>query len=204
MKELIVAWGLSLINSFAPADRMAAAKQFPGWEETAEQKTARYTEIATDLYNVVYDPEFKPFFPGKEGRARSYAMMLAIAYHESGFAHDVDVGPCYQGKNDKIKRCDGGRAVCLMQVHVTWHGKTKEGFTKEDLRRRPNCFKAAANKIRQSLASCSKSIPKHQLAAYGSGRCNVGLSGSRSLWSMYNRFWSRSVAPQEEVVVAGS
>jgi hypothetical protein len=198
MKEQIIAWGFGLINAFAPAERMAAGKQFPGWEETVEQKVTRYNEFASDLHDVVYDPSFVPFFPGKEGRARSFALMLAIAYHESGFAKDVDIGPCYQyGKESKTKRCDDGRAVCSMQVHVTFRGKTKEGFTKKDLWVRKNCFTAAANKIRQSLSTCTMNSQQHRLAAYGSGRCAHGLEGSRRLWKMYERFWGRLPAERD-------
>jgi hypothetical protein len=199
MQEVIVLWLLHLITAAAPPERLAAAPQFPGWEETAEQKTARYTSIATDLYSVVWADDFEPLFPGVEGRARTAALVLAVAYHESGFSHDVDKGPCYQPKNSKILRCDGGMAVCLLQVHMGYWGKTKEGWTKEQMfQDRKKCFTVGIRKMRQSMSTCRTNSDQHKLAAYASGRCTHGLKGSRELWALYQRFWSRVPFPKEK------
>ncbi len=66
----------------------------PGWSETTEQRLERYTEIATDAEAV-----------GKTQRWST--LIIATAFHESGFRIDVDKGPCAKGW------CDGGASSCM-------------------------------------------------------------------------------------------
>src|SRR5512142_1412193 len=110
--DLIVGWALAFMLAVAP----------PGTRrgETREETIARYTQIATDAVAVAYDPANAPLFGGTGGRARTAGLMLAVAFHESGFRRDVDfgIGPSSRG--------DSGQSWCLMQIKVGT-GRTIEG-----------------------------------------------------------------------------
>lgn len=196
----VTSWLFSLMVAFAPPEDRARGPQFPGHEETQEQKEARYQSIADDLYAVVYDPNETPLFKGQKGRARTAALMLAIAYHESGFAHDVDVGPCYRGKGGQSARCDHGRSACLMQIHIG-DKTTSQGYTQEELfTDRKKCFRAGLGLIRRSLSECRHLDTKHRLNAYASGVCTQGDEGSERLMSLMDKFVAKRALPADDAV----
>jgi hypothetical protein len=188
-------WLLALMVAFAPPERAARHDQFPGWEETVDERKLRYAEIGRDLYSYVYHPDTKPIFGGAKGRARTASLLLAIAYHESGFAKDVDKGPCYRGKSGNSTRCDSGMSACLMQIHLG-DGTTPEGHTQKDLfADRKKCFGAGLRLIRRSFSAC-KSLPmKHRLNAYASGSCSKGHEGSERLMNMAEKFATKLPMP---------
>lgn len=189
MHNSVIAWIVSIMVQVAPPDRLAAGPQLPGWEETAEQKLERYESIAQDLHRVVYDPAFRPLHSGRKGRASTVALVLGVAYHESGFARDVDHGPCYRGPGN-AGRCDGGTSVSLMQIRVG-AGATVEGWTRDDLfADRTKAFRAGIRLLRQSMRACSKLPSEHWLSAYASGACDNPLGHRRSseLVSLGRRF----------------
>lgn len=188
-------WVLALMTTFAPPERAATERGFPGWQETVEERRERYVGIATAVRNVAWDPKEKPIFGGERGRARTAALLLAIAWHESGFARDVDLGPCYRGRANDGARCDYGRAHCLLQVHAR-DGKTEEGWTPAELvADREKCFRAGMHLVLRSFAACRKNPPKHRLAAFASGRCDAGQSGSERLLALGERFATRLKQP---------
>ena len=194
----IVSWLFALIVAFAPPDKAAQAAQFPGHEETAEQKIERYKSIAQDLYDVVYDPEVEPVYPGSKGRARTALLMVAIAFHESGFAHDVDIGPCYRGRDGQSARCDHGRSACIMQMHIGG-GTTPEGYTQAELfADRKKCLRSALARIRSSMGECKALDEKHRLNAYASGVCTRGDEQSEELASFVEKFAARVPMPAED------
>jgi hypothetical protein len=196
VNNVIVSWLVSLMVHAAPPERLAAAPQLPGHAESAEQKLERYTSIATDLYQVVYDPKLRPIFGGKKGRAETAALVLGVAFHEGGFAHDVDVGPCYRGKGFE-RRCDGGLAVCLMQLEIG-AGMTREGWTQADLLAdRKKCFLSGLSAIRRSMTACSKGKPDHRLAAYAQGGCDsiIGMKKSAELFGQGRQFVGKGPLP---------
>jgi hypothetical protein len=200
MLNPVVTWLLALMVHVAPPDRLAAAPQLPGHFETAEQKLERYESIATDLYQIVYDPKFRPVFGGKKGRAETAALALGVAFHEGGFAHDVDVGPCYRGKGFE-RRCDGGLAVCLMQIEIG-AGATREGWTQADLLAdRKKCFRSGISAIRRSMAACSKSKPDHRLSAYAQGGCDstIGMRKSAELFGQARQFVGKGPLPGPDI-----
>lgn len=164
---------LAVMLQLAPPER---AHAFPGFEEAPADRAARYAEIARDVADVV-DEE-----GAAAGRSKRWTatLVLAVAFHESGFALDVDRSTCWQPKVGR-KRCDGGRAFGLMQVHAD------RRFSRRELMDRRTNIRAGLRKLKASLAMCATSLPSHQLAAYGSGRCNVGLAGARSLAGMHRR-----------------
>ena len=167
----VTSWLFSLMVAFAPPEARANSAQLPGHEETATQKEARYQSIADDLYAVAYDPNETPLFKGNKGRARTAALLLAIAYHESGFAHDVDIGPCYRGRDGQGARCDHGRSACVMQIHIG-DKTTAQGYSRDELfADRKKCFRAGLALVRRSLSECRHLDSKHRLNAYASGVC---------------------------------
>jgi len=200
MMNPAVAWMLALMVQAAPPPRLAAAYQLPGHEETEADKLARYESFASDLYEVVYDPSVKPLFGGKKGRALTAATILGVAYHESGFAHDVDKGPCYRGKNGRDTRCDGGMSACVMQIKIgagtTIRGAHGiEGLTQAELfGDRKLCFKVGMHMLRRSITSCTKRGPDERLNAYASGRCDDGANRSKEILNIVRKFLANKEA----------
>jgi hypothetical protein len=191
----VAEWLLGLMVAFAPPERAAKQEHFPGWEETVDARRERYASIAADLYALAYDPETKPIFGGKKGRARTAALLLAVAYHESGFARDVDLGPCYRGKDGKGARCDHGLSACLMQVRIG-KGTTSEGWTQKELfEDRKKCFAAGLRLLRRSFSACKALPMKHRLNAYASGSCDKGHAGSERLMNMAEKFTTKLPLP---------
>ena len=136
----------------APPERLAILPAFPGWAETVDQRTARYESIANDIAAVVLDPEEKPLYGGPQGRGQTAALIVAVAFMESGFAPDVDKGPCYRGKDGKGLRCDSGRSASIMQIMVG-DGRTKDGWKKADLfQDRTKAVRAALHLMHMSFA----------------------------------------------------
>ena len=132
------------------------------WAPARESERARYTEIATDLTAVVYDPAEKPLFHGNDARAKTAAVLASIAAHESTFRREVD---------DGRKRGDSGNSWCLMQLHIG-SGKTIEGWDGQDLvTDRKKCFAAALHIAQWSFHSCSAFPLDERLSAYASGHC---------------------------------
>jgi len=91
--------------------------------ETSEEGEARYEQIADAAISVAYDPDEKPIFGGKYGRAKTLALILSIAYFESGYRKDVDLnlGPLARG--------DKGESWCMMQFRLgrpSFDGDTKK------------------------------------------------------------------------------
>ncbi|HTJ84565.1 MAG TPA: hypothetical protein VL400_22755 [Polyangiaceae bacterium] len=194
----VALWLFEVMALVAPPDRAANEKAFPGYQETIEERRERYAAIAEAARDVAYDPNEKPVFGGKYGRARTAALMLAVAYHESGFMKDVDLGPCWRGKAGTSTRCDSGRAACLMQIHVA-DGQTAEGYTREELfADRKKCFRSGLHLLRRSMSACSHLPEKHKLASYASGTCKGGLKDSESLMALYEKFASLKPMPKAD------
>lgn len=175
----VIPWILSLLTLLAPPERLAALPQLPGWEETAEQKLTRYESIAADLYAVTYAPEARLPYRGKRGRAASTALLVAVAFMESGFARDVDRGPCYRGGSFRT-RCDGGLSAGLWQARLG-AGETLEsihgvgGLTQADLfGDRKKAAAVAMHMIVRSFKACRLLGPEALLNVYASGSCSRG------------------------------
>jgi len=132
------------------------------WTPAREVDRARYTEIASDIASVVYDPAEEPLYAGPDGRARTAALLASIAAHESTFRVDVENGHA---------RGDGGTSWCFMQLHIG-SGKTVEGWTGEDVSAdRKLCFRAGLHIARESFRMCKGSPANEMLGAYASGQC---------------------------------
>ena len=168
------------LEAFALAAILAHAKpetvsQYaaPGHAETVDEVRARFASIASDAAVVAHE---KPLYAGARGDERTVATLLALAFHESGYAHDVDVGPCYRGRDGKSLRCDSGRAACSLQVRTDVH---REHTAAELFADRKLCFREGLRVLRSSMATCARSAPTDLFAAYAGGSCSAPLAVKR-------------------------
>lgn len=160
---------LRAMISLVPPSRTVA---MPGYEETEAERVARYGAIAADVAAVALDENERPL-PGRT-RERTAAQLVGISIAESGFAKDVDIGPCYRGSGSTNDRCGRGASVCILQINVG-AGKTAEGWTRAELvADRRKCLRAGLHLARRSFGACTAFGAGHELDAYASGKCNVG------------------------------
>jgi hypothetical protein len=141
----------------------------PEHVEEPDARRARLEEVARDF--AAADVRL----PGYSKR-EAVLLSLATAYHESGFALDVDVGPCYRGRDGKGPRCDHGKAKCLFQVHGSKVWPT-----------RPECIRIGVSAMRQSLRACDFLPRREQLAQLGGSCTNArGREGSREMFVLFD------------------
>lgn len=177
------AWALAILLAKAPLS-IADLPAYPGWEETQAERLERYQGIAHAAVEV--------------GRTRTtVAKLLAVSFHESGWARDVDLGPCYRGKDGKSPRCDGGRASCMMQVRTDVHRwKSEDLFASREA-----CFRAGLELLNRSGKACAKLGPLYAYDSYTGGACIDGVSLGHSrgleLFSLVERFrtWEPLASP---------
>jgi hypothetical protein len=187
----VVAWLLALALQFAPPER---SKQLPGWEETVEQRTARYAAIAEDIWHTVKTGRHINGL----GKRRTAALMLAVAIGESGLDPDTDKGPCYRGGKYR-PRCDYGHAASMWQIKLG-RGKTaQEGWGQADLfADRRKAAAVALRGIRGSWWMCRRLPEAHRLAAYGSGTCRRGHKGSAARIRLWYKLMAAKPLPKEK------
>jgi hypothetical protein len=154
-----------------------------GWHDYTRiprtETLARYGSIASDLADVVLDPEEVPLFDGPTGRAQTAVLMLSIASYESGgFRADVD-------RQDKPTG-DGGHAWCLGQLH----GKYAEGLTD-----RQSCFRGMLHALRDSWAMCNDidgwDVAYH-LTGYTVGVCTEDEPEAKHRADRAMRWWANA------------
>jgi hypothetical protein len=182
---------LAALLALSPPARDAPAhtRVLPAqWAETAEQREERYHAITADLAAVLRAPALAATVQEVGGSRRAAALLLAVAHHESGFAPDVDRGPCYRGRDGRSLRCDAGRAACLMQIQAGAEAREKL------FRDRRYCFANGLVKIARSLRACSRLAPPLRLAAYASGHCSRGWKASREMTAAAARIEARLTA----------
>lgn len=197
MHQLLTLWLVGLLSFLAPASKWAPLHILPGWAETVQEREQRYTSIASDLYDVVYDPAEKPL-PGTS-REETARVLLAIAFHESTyFAKDVDVGPCYRGPGAPGNRCDHGQSVCLMQIYVP-PGESRDGYTRAQIEGdRKTCFRVGLHFAQWSYSRCT--APGTRLNAYATGSCKHGSANTQMKLATAARL---PRAPEPRDVLAG-
>jgi hypothetical protein len=166
-------------------------------KETKEDGKARYEKIADAMISVVYDPAEKPLFGGKYGRAKTLALVASMAWFESGYRRDVDLGLGSLGVGDK------GQSWCMMQILLgrkQLDKKTKNrviltedyytlltnpkdktiGWGGEDLvKDRVACFRVGLHLARRSFHGCRSYPVRDRLGIYGSGSCILNWGPSR-------------------------
>jgi hypothetical protein len=167
--DVLISWAVAFMMAWAPPGRSKIKEAL----ETPDEGRARYADIAKSAMEVVYDPGRRPLFGGSRGRAQTMALLLSIAYHESGFRRDVDLGL------GKLARGSGVDS-CLLQIRVG-AGRTADGWSHEDLvRDREKCFRAGLAVMRRSFNACRHLDPLDWLGAYTRGRCVADERHSRS------------------------
>jgi len=123
-----------------------------------EYTMTRYRAIAADIADVALDPDEPPLFRSDaklpefdrfyDGRIKTAFLLASVARFESGgFREDVD---------NMTKTGDGGKAVCLLQIHL-WEN--------EIVTDRPSCLRAGLRHMRESYRMC------HSLSGYTVGHC---------------------------------
>jgi hypothetical protein len=143
----MVAWVLSL---------MVALQARAPWRET-------YEDTAKAIVDIVEAEE--PLFSGAQGREKSAAVLVALAWAESRF--------------DPKAVGDHGRSVGLYQIFGP-NLPTPEGFGRADILGHPgNASRVALRMIRASMAVCSKFPLLDRLGWYAAGDCQRGASASR-------------------------
>jgi len=156
----IIAWGLAFMLSWAPPGRSKIKDAI----ETEEQGKQRYAEIVRAAAHVAYDPQITPLFKGPRGRATTMALLLSVAWHESGFRRDVDLGVGSLARGS-------GTDSCLLQIRVG-SGRTQEGWAHKDLvTDREKCFRAGLALMRRSFGSCHRLDQRDWLGVYTRGSC---------------------------------
>jgi hypothetical protein len=124
----LISWIVSLIYSVAPP--VGYKTHYQPAAESREESKARYTDIATDIANVVYDPNEKPLFTGVHGRMRTALMVVSIFNYESHFRKDVDLG------DGERARGDHGQSWCLGQVNLGRIGDEDKSDNKKGKKKR--------------------------------------------------------------------
>ena len=181
-----VEWLLALALQFAPPSQ---ALRFPGYDETADAARLRYINIAEDIAAVVQAHEALPGLT----RSESAAFVLAMSIGETALALDADKGPCFQGRHigrNYAARCDGGRAVGVLQVQL-------RAGRAEHFGDRRKLLTAGLKALRGSLWACWRLPAQERLAAYGSGSCDNdgGKSGSRKRFALFGQILNARPAP---------
>ncbi len=231
----IASWAFDQMVLWAPPTRFTNAAYgavYPDAAEEEDDARDRYREIARDAIAVAYDPAEPPLFSARKlvdgklvvtedpiGRAKTLAVMLAIADSESGgFRRDVD-------KNIGAKaRGDGGKSWCMMQIQLSKpdaDGKTQtrialkgdqysysyskdKDFGGEDLiADRKNCFRVALHMARESFRACAALPVEERLSVYAGGNCEEGRAPSRVRVSKAIRWLAKVAPPRTDAEVLG-
>lgn len=179
----IISWIVSVMVAFSS---LSTGEHYtnPDARETATQRLERYEGIATAVAAVAFDPAERPLFAGPFGRHRTAATLLGIAWKESSWRRDVDLGIGSRARG-------GGTDTCSMQIRLArWKNpdgtfeeqRTREGWTATDLLAdREKCFRAGLRIVRGSFGACRALAPEFALAAYARGRCADPIGQAKSV-----------------------
>lgn len=222
-------WAVSQMVRWSPPGHSF----YPDARESEEEALIRYRSIVRDAMAVAYDPSEPPLFVQRRyaggkvevsedpiGRAKTLALMLAIADSESGgYRRDVDfnIGPRARG--------DGGRSWCLMQVQLSKPGpdgrtstrialkgdqyeyvySKSKGYGGEDLiADRRTCFRVALHMARESFRACSRLPVEERLSIYAGGDCEKGRGPSRVRVGKAIRWLAASAPPRLDSELSGA
>jgi Transglycosylase SLT domain len=121
-----------------------------------------YEQTARAIASVVEAKE--PIFDGEQGREKTAALLVAVAWAESRF-NPKAVG-------------DQGKSVGLYQIFHT-NLPTPEGFRQDDILGHPNNATIVAYRmLRYSMNACEKVPFANRLGAYTGGTC----TGEKAVW----------------------
>lgn len=171
------AWVFAAAMRFANPDHHP---QYPGHEETHDEAVTRYESIAADIATVA--------------KNRSHAaLLLALAIGESSLSSDADLGPCYRGATRSSplrKRCDGGNAASIFQLHAFGGHSLADFFDDRKLAARV-VLKLAVGSFKQ----CASLLPEDRLSGMGLGHCEAGNKSVEERYRLFKKLESWSPAP---------
>jgi hypothetical protein len=148
----MTAWLVALLLATLPVERTRLSEE-------------RYREVAADVDAVVRDAA--PLFGGSHGRERTAALLLAVAYMESGL------------RDDNVR---GKAGECGLWQTMPVAGRCPE--TRRD------AAALALDMMRRSFTACRASPIDDRLAVYASGRCDRGLTESRARMQLARRWYA--------------
>lgn len=210
MKELLVAWILSIMASLSPPHKPRVV-MVPEARESYAQADARYREAAEDIIAGTFKAP-RSIFYGPKGRAKTALLVATIFFMESGYRRDVDMG-LGRARLARSGLNDFGRSWCMGQINLgrkpmkdpetgEWleesASTTEEGWTGKDLvQDRQKCVIATIAVLRRSLSSCKELPINSRLALYASGSCEKqsGIAASEARMSLFSRILSRNKFP---------
>ncbi len=197
--DLLAAWLLSIMLSTSPPGKSRRPAEAI---ESADQGKARYAAIARAIAQVSLDPKEQPLYQGKQGRAQTAALLLAISYHESTWRRHVDLGL-------GPRALGGGRYWCMMQIAVdprrtaqgkTAERKTAEGWTgKQLVQNRQRCFRAGLHILQRGKRYCGKRGGSSFINHYASGYCDRGSKAVAVRLRTYRRWLRKHPIPSRPV-----
>jgi len=195
--NVIEQWLFELAMKAAPPKYAWRPPSGPHAKETPRQREARYRDIAYDIYRVTFHQGNKPI-PGMS-RLHTAGFLLGMAVGESGLAPDADLGPCYL-KGMRGRRCDGGRAVGILQVWIAPH--MQDLYWGNKGKNRWKLITKGLKQIGGSIGLCHKLPVQERLAAYGAGTCEseVGQRVSRKRWKLISRILSCAKPPTKKSI----
>lgn len=177
----LTTWILTVLLSIVPPQKIS-----PHTKESVEDMTARYESIAKDMSKAI--EQSKPLFKGEDVELRTAALLLSIAYYESGFNKNVDEGHI---------RGDKGRSWCLMQInigngHVIVGDSEMKSWTGKDLiKDRKKCFAVGLETIRASLNQCHFLDGAGALSGYTTGKCISHERSATTRWLFSKKILSK-------------
>jgi hypothetical protein len=187
--EALAAWMLAIMMTSVPPGK---SRQPAAARETAEEGKARYAAIARAIALVSLDEDEAPLFAGKNGRAETATLMLAMSRFESTWRRDVDlgIGPRSRGA--------GGKYWCLMQIAVP-KGKTPEGWTGRDLvKSRDKCFRRALHILQRGKRVCKKHGGTSFVNHYASGQCTRAKKAVKKRVNLMHRWLKKHPLPSDD------
>jgi hypothetical protein len=225
-KDQVQDWAFDQMVAWSPPGHSF----YPDAAEEEQAGKTRYHEIVRDAMSVAYDPAEPPLFATRHwangkmevsddpiGRAKTLAVMLAIARSESGgYRRDVDFNI------GKKARGDGGKSWCIMQIQLSKpdaSGKTStriglkgdqyeyvyvkdKGFGGEDLiSDRKACFRVALHMARESFRACGSLPVEERLSVYAGGNCEDGRPQSRVRVGNAIRWLAAKAPPRQDLDV---
>ena len=180
----IAIWLYGIMVLAAPPNR---AQFEPAAMESIVQAEERYRGISEAIAKVAFDPAEQPI---NGSRTFTAALLLSIAFHESSFRRDVDLGIGRQ-RLAKSGWNDFGRSWCMMQINLgtknvpdtrpghkgNWreesNAQTEDGWWgSELLADREKCFRAGLHVIRRTWG-CRGGTLSDALSKYAGGVCYV-------------------------------
>jgi hypothetical protein len=171
-------WVLALMLSLQCPDTSARIR-----EMSVSDVWADWISIAEAAVEVASTEP--PLFPGNKGIAKTVALILSVASHESGFV--------------LASKGDGGRSGCLMGI-MTNEGKVQEGTLQELIEDPRKCIRAGVRVLRLSMNACRSRPFNDWLGVYASGSCSKGLKQSSEMMRTTVKLWSGIHLPANDAL----